>query len=344
MINQLIIMNFVRKLNKSRYWITLGCVYLVIKCVYTIYQDKTEHWYEQAVHAFEEILQQEMLKHDTISMTYGKCDIGSKEKCNFWYPIVTQVPLDADSLNRAWRESLYDVDIPMKTSIRISISKENNNSSLYYSKPSFKPSVKDSLFSFYLGTHREVEVTGFVSYHWWNVFDGRLPIMVILLLAGYFIPGFLFVKVLQMSKLSFLKRQVFVPKHDEMTNVIVKSERLPIYQLEEELFFDVHQRILKKGDDIEKLTPQQAMLLEAFLKAEQYKLTQKEIDILLWPDGSGTVERLYTAISRLRKSLERMSFFQVDCQIDIYQLKRVCFSEEDKSSCIQSINKLDDER
>ena len=321
-------MSFVRSLNKSKYWITLGCVYLIIKSVYTIYQDKTEHWYEQATSAFEEILQQEMLRHDTISMTYGRCKISGKEKHSLFSPILLRMHLNADSLNRGWRESLYNVNIPMKTSVRISYSKGKNNPSLYYSDSPLELSVKDSLFSFYLGPHHEVEVAGFVHYHWWDVFDGRLPIMVVLLLAGYFIPGFLFVKVLQRTKRSFPKRQIPVIEGGKITNVIMEDVKSSLYQLEENVFFDATLRILKRKEDIEKLTPQQSVLLEAFLKAEQYKLTQKEIDVLLWPDGSGTVERLYTAICRLRKSLERVSSFRVDCQIDLYQLKQAHFVEK----------------
>ncbi|QIU94195.1 winged helix-turn-helix domain-containing protein [Bacteroides faecium] len=310
-------MSFVRNLNKTRYWITLGCVYLIIKSIYTIYQDKTERWCEQATLAFEDILQQEIQKHDTISMSYGRY-INNKEKRSLFSPVLVNIPLNVDSLNKMWRESLYNVNIPVKTNVRISISKGQ----VHYSESSFAPLAKDSLFSFYLGPNHEVEITGFASYHWWNIFDGRLPIMIILLLAGYFIPGFLFVKVLQMPKLSLFKKQIPTSKDEKAADVIVKAERLPVYQLEEDVFFDVHQRILKKKEDIEKLTPQQAVLLEAFLKANQYKLTQREIDILLWPNGSGTAERLYTAICRLRKSLEGISSFQVECQIDIYQLKK----------------------
>lgn len=310
-------MSFVRKLNKTRYWITLGCVYLIIKSIYTIYQDKTERWCEQATLAFEDILQQEIQKHDTISMSYGRY-IDNKEKRSLFSPVLVNIPLNVDSLNKMWRESLYNVDIPVKTNVRISISEGQ----VHYSESSFAPLAKDSLFSFYLGPNHEVEIAGFASYHWWNIFDGRLPIMIILLLAGYFIPGFLFVKVLQMPKLSLFKKQIPTSKDEKAADVIIKAERLPVYQLEEDVFFDVHQRILKKNEDIEKLTPQQAVLLEAFLKANQYKLTQREIDILLWPNGSGTVERLYTAICRLRKSLEGISSFQVECQIDIYQLKK----------------------
>ena len=57
-------------------------------------------------------------------------------------------------------------------------------------------------------------------------------------------------------------------------DVVVTAERLLVYQLEEDVFFDVHQRVLKRKEDVEKLTPQQGVLLEAFLKADQYKLTR----------------------------------------------------------------------
>jgi hypothetical protein len=142
------------------------------------------------------------------------------------------MPLNADSLNRLWRESLYNINIPMHTSVRISTL--NGNS--YNSGSSFEPLPKDSLFSFYLGPHHEVEITGFVSYRWWNVFDGRLPVMLILLLAGYFIPGFLFVKILQSSNSSWFKKQIPVSEEGKRIDVVVTAERLLVYQLEEDVF------------------------------------------------------------------------------------------------------------
>lgn len=326
MINKLTVMNIVRHLNKTRCWIILGCLFLTIKSTYTIYRDKTEQWHKKSTLTFEDILQQQIRKHNELSITYSR-NIGGKEKRSPFSETLVNMPLNADSLNRLWRESLYNINIPMHTSVRIS--RLNGNS--YNSGSSFEPLPKDSLFSFYLGPHHEVEITGFVSYRWWNVFDGRLPVMLILLLAGYFIPGFLFVKILQSSNSSWFKKQIPVSEEGKRIDVVVTAERLLVYQLEEDVFFDVHQRVLKRKEDVEKLTPQQGVLLEAFLKADQYKLTPKEIDMLLWPNGSGTAERLYTAICRLRKSLERISSFQVDCQIDIYQLKRVDSKEEYKA-------------
>lgn len=313
-------MRFVDNLKKSRYWIIIGCAYLIIKSIYAIYQDKTVYWHETAISSFEELLQQEIQKFDTISLTYSRSSIGGKERRGRYSPILMNMSLNADSLNLAWRESLYDKNISAKTFLRISNLTGINNEDQFCSDSAIKPLSRDSLFSFYLGSHHEIEITGFISYHWWNLFDGRLPVMIILLLAGYFLPGFLFVKLLQMSKRRSFKRNIPELKNG-MVSPLVEAES-SIYKLEDNVYFDSCQRIIKGKDIVEKLTPQQAVLLETLLKAEQYKLTQKEIDMLLWPDGSGTPERLYTAICRLRKLLERVTSYRLDCQIDIYQLKK----------------------
>lgn len=313
--------------HKKKYilGIIVLCFFYVSKGVYDFYQSKIERWHEQAKNAFDEVLQQELQRQDAIFKHYGvdlKVDERTRDEIRHAY---ISSSLNVDSLNvnlldKEWHELLYKADIPIKTCIRASILNENNRF-VAYSKSSFTPLPKDSLFTIYIGDNGMVEVTGFVFYHWWNVLDGRLPILIITLLFG------LGISIL----IGFATSQFFMywrnKKSKSKANIntdilIVSDEKSVLYQLERNVFFDANLRILKKEDDIEKLTPQQALLLEAFLKAKEHKLTQKEIDVLLWSDGSGTIERLYTAICRLRKSLERISSLRVDCQIDIYQLKK----------------------
>lgn len=79
MINKLTVMNIVRHLNKTRCWIILGCLFLTIKSTYTIYRDKTEQWHKKSTLTFEDILQQQIRKHNELSITYSR-NIGGKEK------------------------------------------------------------------------------------------------------------------------------------------------------------------------------------------------------------------------------------------------------------------------
>lgn len=320
-------MSLIENLKKSKYWIIIGCTYLIIKSIYAIYQDNTQYLHQTAISSFEEILQQEIQRFDTTSLAYSKSLIDGRERHSHYSPILMNMSLDADSLNLVWREILHDKNISAKTYLRISNIKGLNNGNQFYSDSSINTLSNDSLFSFYLGPHNEIEIAGFISYHWWNLFDGRLPVMIILLLAGYFIPGFLFVKLLQMSKYVNVKRNMEKLKSEQVSHIL--KDECTIYNLEDDVFYDSCQRIIKRNDIVEKLTPQQAVLLETLLKAEQNKLTQKEIDILLWPDGSGTPERLYTAICRLRKSLEKVTSYRLDCQIDIYQLRKSNSIEND---------------
>lgn len=299
------------------------CVLYVSKGVYGIYDSKTEKWREQAKEIFEEVLMQETQRWERMS-TQPYMDTGANEKKESKKRYTYLIPsdsLDANELNKKWRELLYETDIPVKTCIKISTFNASETLESY-SDSSFQPASRDSLFSFYVGVRREVEVTGFISYHWWNVLDGRLPIVIIMLVIGLGISMFTGALTVQIA--AYWKSRGKAAKIEKHANIamIDNNEPTTFYHLEEDVVFDSNRRIIKRKEEIEKLTPQQAGLLEAFLKADQYKLTQKEIDTLLWPDGSGTAERLYTAICRLRKSLERMSSFRIDSQIDIYQLKK----------------------
>lgn len=310
-------------LQRKKYiWMFLTlCVLYVSKGMYGIYESKIEKWRQQAEAAFEEVLLQEAQKWDTIAIhSYMDAGMDEKQKRKKRYTyLIPFDSLDVNALNKKWRELLYGTDVPTQTSIRIL---STNTHETLESGLDYQPSSRDSLFSFYIGARREVELTGFISYRWWDVLDGRWPILIIMLVVGLgvsMLAGFL---TLQFCV--YWKNRRTVSKLGKNSNVAVDGNgHVTFYQLEKDVSFDTNQRIIRRKEEVEKLTPQQTILLEAFLKAEQYKLTQREIDALLWPDGSGTAERLYTAICRLRKSLEKMSSYKIDCQIDIYQLKKV---------------------
>lgn len=77
-----------------------------------------------------------------------------------------------------------------------------------------------------------------------------------------------------------------------------------------------------------------AYLLKLFLESEGYRLSTGKIDEALWPDGSGTQDRIYTVIRRLRKSLDGITHLVVDYENDVYQLKSSAVDEIAKDSAM----------
>lgn len=292
----------------------------MIQFVYSVYQHKVDKWREQANITFGEALQREVQKCDSTFMIYHvniEKEIHKTKKCNLANSSISMISLNADSLNKVWRELLFKLNNPIKTCTRISLL--NNAAEISYSKAPFKLSSNNILCSFYIGTHCEIEVTGFINYNWWNI----LSIAIVLLLIGLGLLLFIVMKILERLIFKTTGKIKTAMSEDKDIPVSYVTQSSSTYQLEEGIYFYAELRTLKEGENVVKLTPQLSMLLEAFLKANQYELTQREIDELLWPDGSGTTERLYTAICRLRKILGQVSSFQIDCQIDIYRLKRI---------------------
>ena len=98
------------------------------------------------------------------------------------------------------------------------------------------------------------------------------------------------------------------------------------------MFFDTEEKVLKDARLTKKLAPQVAYLLKLFLESEGYRLSTGKIDEALWPDGSGTQDRIYTVIRRLRNSLDGITHLVVDYENDVYQLKSSAVDEIAKDS------------
>ena len=86
-----------------------------------------------------------------------------------------------------------------------------------------------------------------------------------------------------------------------------------------------------RKEKAEFITRQASTLLLAFLKAENCNLSISEICDVLWPDGGGTSERVYTAVRRLRAFLVEMCAGAVILNGDYhYRLKIPVSSEENE--------------
>ena len=70
-----------------------------------------------------------------------------------------------------------------------------------------------------------------------------------------------------------------------------------------------------------KLMPQLAKLLQGFLDAEDYRLSNDEIIRLLWPKNDGTADKLHQNIKRLRGCLSQISTTTIESENSTYRLK-----------------------
>lgn len=328
-------------------YITIGVTVAGIT-TYFLYQDRKEQWNEYARKAFTEALKAEIEKRNEMKVyfvTQGETSLSSPEKefpkevrlkskhGEIIYPIplnkrfhnitndinqrilqgyvLEKSPLKADSLQLVWENHLKKVEYPGKGIIRLSIIDLQKQEKQTFSCDSALIMKSDSLISFYIGFRYENGVTGLVSYSWWKTLGLKdkllLGSIVVFCILLYFI----------VEKSSWLYRRFFVK---EMPVIAVEKSKAHIYQLDDVLF-DVEQNLLKSGDVIVKMNSQAVILLHGFLKAENYKLSVNEIFKLLWPDGSGTSERMHTAIGRLRKYLAEVSNWTIDKGYLYYQLK-----------------------
>ena len=102
----------------------------------------------------------------------------------------------------------------------------------------------------------------------------------------------------------------------------VESTDLHNYRLYENVIFYFEQRKLIIDDEEISMNPQTAILLQNFLDAPNHTLKDKEIENLFWTDKSYNADRLYNAIGRLRKVLEKIPNIEIQrIEFPGYQLQ-----------------------
>ena len=354
--------------KKLLVWGTIVCLLISGGITYALYQNGAKYWREQASATFRQALELELQKRDTVlvfhreSMGYSTFsldepspgpikiidELGEREymiseekfdhslvkeglKRSILSILLEDYPLIPDTLNKMWDSLLVSTDIPVKTRTRVSVTDFQERTSVAHSENISGLLSADSLLSYYLGERCEVEATGFISYGWDEAFSGWGYLAICL---PWIIFAFLF---FSREKIMFILEKWFI-KHKIITVktivpvIAVKAEESHIYQLEEGVFFDTEEKVLKDARLTKKLAPQVAYLLKLFLESEGYRLSTGKIDEALWPDGSGTQDRIYTVIRRLRKSLDGITHLVVDYENDVYQLKSSAVDEIAKDS------------
>lgn len=327
---------------------------IIAACItgYFLYENKKEYWEVQARDTFNEALTEEMQKRSgmevyysiggdihlvivdsihkkkkpiivSMETEYGKKDfvipyekhihnvVRSSDQRGLYTYLLYKDPLRADSLNMIWSDLLEKVKFPGKTMVRVSVTDWWEHETNAYSNDLSYLSKSDSLVSCYLGYRCEVGVTGFTYFPWWKVLTLKdkilLGALVVACLLLFFVQEFM----IRIYHRLFTK---------EIPVIAMDKSQSHIYQLEDDCFFDADSMNLKNSVVNVKLTPLPATLLQGFLDAQDNKLSINEIMMLLWPDGTGTSERVHTTIRRLRKYLSEIDWI-VENGNSAYQLK-----------------------
>ncbi|WP_291529088.1 winged helix-turn-helix domain-containing protein [Bacteroides sp. UBA939] len=360
------------KVNDKRllYWGIIVCLLISGGIAYALYPNKTKYWKEQSSATFKKALELELQKRDTASVFYKEStgystislsdslpesvkiisEFGEREyfmpkkkrdhalvkeklKRSTLSIILEDNPLAPDTLNAIWDSLLIAVDIPVKTRTRISVLDLHEHESVSYSKDIFESFPADSLLSYYLGERCEVEVTGFISYGWHDAFVGWGYFVICLPWIIFVLLFFLREKIILILKRWFIRYETVIIE-TIVPVVAVETGKSYVYQLEEGVFFDTEKKELNRDGATRKLEPQAASLLKLFLDSEGCRLSTAEIDKYLWPDGSGTQERIHTAIRRLRRSLNGITHLVVNYENGVYQLINSITNESVKNSTL----------
>lgn len=346
-------------MKKERENLELLLMYIVIgviaACItgYFLYENKKEYWEVQARDTFYEALTEELQKRNDVEVYFSTQGniclpvvdvIYSKQepiiafmetghgKKNFVIPyekhtynivrssnqralhsyILDKYPLRADSLGLIWDRLLAEVKFPGKAIVRVSVADWWEHETCTYSNDSSYLLKSDSLVSCYLGYRCEVGVTGYAYSPWWKVLTLKDKILLSALVVACLLLFFIQEFVIRLYHRFFIR---------EIPVIAMDRTQSHIYQLEENCFFDSDSMILKNSAVEVKLTALPATLLQGLLDAQDYKLSMNEIMDLLWPDGTGTSERVHTAIKRLRNYLSKVSDSTIENGNLAYQLK-----------------------
>lgn len=213
-------------------------------------------------------------------------------------------PIVPDSLNVIWQETLKELSITGKTGLRIAITDGCGNVASLITTDCHHFASTFCLVYCTLGYACEIEIFGFVHCPWWFVLC-RYVMFYILLLSVVCVLVYIFV--------SHLMRRLHRPSTIEIKEVIVTHTQLVkdiprgeprVYKLTEKTCFDAaNMALIIDGEMRERMPLQCCTFLEMFLNASEYKLSDDVIMERLWPDHTGSSNRLYQVVGRLREVL-----------------------------------------
>jgi hypothetical protein len=219
-------------------------------------------------------------------------------------------PINPDSLYDTWK-SVYSKKYKLKDSgLSIAVTSSDSEETIiqYFTNQHKWCSSAQPVANYTIGYLNEVEITGYISYTFWQVF-GLFGLCYSLL---YWIIIFGVVVICNQLHKKYMLMSI-------INNKIPPTD-IHEYKLHEGTSFypELHKLSIDGEEHI--LTSQLAILLTLFLESEDHKLSNSQISQALWPDGSATSDRIQKVISRLRKESRGDTLFRISQSINYYQL------------------------
>lgn len=212
-------------------------------------------------------------------------------------------PITPNTLNAVWQQTMKESHLTNRTALRITTADIETNSTSLSTLGYTRFASLPPLFVCTLGYRCEVEIVGTVDGSWWSVLI-RYAGASLLTFFAICVLVYLFVGYL-MRKLHGFPVIIEIIKTQLVKELPESGER--IYQIRGGFVLYAAQKLLiADGKEITfKLQP--CALFELLLNADDYELSDAAIMAQLWPDGSGTGDRLSQAVSRLRGTLKAQS-------------------------------------
>lgn len=234
-------------------------------------------------------------------------------------------PLSLDTLNQLWADTLRGLKIYAITTMRVSITTLHDKTLTSASTGDNRHVAYSSRFVSYVGNRCEIEVAGLLKHSWWAVcLYHWSPFLWILV-------GVVFILFLSRSfyRLTHRPAKMEIIKEEVIREVIVEKEvicevikevpvsifvkelddvKLKLYQLQPGLIFDARKQVLVLNGVDKDLASQSCVILNIFLDAPDYTLTDTEIIEKVWGKRDASMKDFTAACARLRISLAKVGF------------------------------------
>ena len=215
-------------------------------------------------------------------------------------------PIDIDSLNLHWDSLLISRNHELRTRTRYTTTDVLEHTDTIHSKQRF---AADSLISIYLGYRYEVELTGYIAYpRWWETLTAQQVSLLVLL----WIVCIVFITFYDLIKKRLRPQPIIIEKertkYIEVEKIVQATnnpkDKITDYELPDGTRFDsIRGELHGINNNIASLSPQETLMLAAFVKAESYQVSMDEAMDIIW--GSlGNPTKFHRLLQRLRNTLK----------------------------------------
>ena len=253
-----------------------------------------------------EIITEQGNRKYTITKEESLRNITQDQNMRSWHTMLfLNHPLSPDTLSRNWNDSLQLVGFSGKGLLRVcTLDTNSDERHCVYAGDSLKVAQADSLSQLNIGYACEIVVTDFLLYHWWEVYSAWDWVMAAFF--AFFIGGL----VLLLWNFPIIKERYLVKRVEVEKTVLVATaefDQATCCYLADGTLFDRGQHLLRRGEDSVKLPVLLANLLEIFIEAKGDAVPTADFMAKLWASNQEDTRLLYTAIGRLKKSLNNVS-------------------------------------